>query len=210
MPGLILGVTGRAHSGKDTIADILVHDHGFCKIAFADAMKRACAEWFNWPADTLWGPSEMRNQTWDRLGGLSARRALQLLGSDWGRVCYENVWVDYALRVADTLLIGDKYRRRSYTPQRGLFDRGEMDGAHDDDIRGVIFSDVRFPNEVDAIRAKGGHVWKTMYGHGLEGAAGAHVSESHIDSLQVDNVVPRCGLEALPRIVAQMLLEVSQ
>jgi hypothetical protein len=70
---------------------------------------------------------------------------------------------------------------------------------------GVVIPDCRFPNEVAAIHAKGGRVWKTMHGHGLEGAAGRHESESYIDALEVDAIVPDSPLEALPMIVTGML-----
>jgi hypothetical protein len=62
----IIGIVGKAGSGKDTVADILVRDHGFCKIALADPMKRACREFFDFTDDQLWGPSEMRNEVDDR------------------------------------------------------------------------------------------------------------------------------------------------
>ena len=31
----IIGITGRARSGKDTLAEFLVSDHGFVKLSFA-------------------------------------------------------------------------------------------------------------------------------------------------------------------------------
>jgi len=36
----IIAISGLAGSGKDTAADFLVKNHGFCKISFADEMKR--------------------------------------------------------------------------------------------------------------------------------------------------------------------------
>jgi hypothetical protein len=36
---IIIGLTGYIGSGKDTVADILVKDHGFTKVAFADPIK---------------------------------------------------------------------------------------------------------------------------------------------------------------------------
>ena len=55
------------------------------------------------------------------------------------------------------------------------------------------------------MRAKGGRIWKTVHGAGLAGPAGAHESESYIDSLAVDAAVPDSGLDALPGIIANML-----
>lgn len=58
---VIFGVSGKAGSGKDTVADMLVTHHGFKKIALADAMKRFLREVFDFSDEQLWGPSEARN-----------------------------------------------------------------------------------------------------------------------------------------------------
>jgi hypothetical protein len=233
---MLLGLTGRAGSGKSTVADLLVKNHGFVAVALADPIKRICKEVFGFTDEQLWGPSERRNAPDKRFPRehtardtgivcdccgvcldladgetappcyLTPRYALQRLGTEWGRSCYENAWINHALWVANRLLI-DKYRRESYNAQRGLFDRGEAAGDHDDQIRGMVISDVRFSNEADAIRVKGGRIWKTVHGSGLQGAPGAHDSEQYIDSLPVDAVVPDSPLEALPEIVAGMLEE---
>src|SRR5260370_7217528 len=96
----------------------------------------------------------------------------------------EIVGVDQALRVAAALLIGDKYRRQSYTPQRGLFARGEVDDpstVHDDFIRGVVIPDVRFGNELEAIRAAGGRIWHPPGPGSLEDSApAAHPGETSL------------------------------
>ena len=120
---MIIGLLGVAGSGKDTVADIFVRDHNFVKVAFADPLKRICKDVFAFTDEQLWGPSEKRNapderylrrkienEFLDHIGDeyLTPRFALQQLGSEWGRNCYPNVWVDYALRVAKTLLaVGD-------------------------------------------------------------------------------------------------------
>ncbi len=43
---MIIGVAGRKNSGKDTVADILVKEFRFNKIAFADDLKMMCMEVF--------------------------------------------------------------------------------------------------------------------------------------------------------------------
>lgn len=224
----IIGITGKAGSGKDTVADLLVRDHGFVKVALADPLKRICKEVFGFTDEQLWGPSEKRNAPdlrFPRHNGdlntpakslaqwplyLTPRHALQQLGTEWGRHCYPNVWVDYALRIAKEL---EPFELHSlivsylYDPKRGVLkDTAPVFPA----ARGVVISDVRFPNEVDAIRAAGGVIWKTMHGEGLQGAAGAHESERHIDGLEVDLAVPRGGLDTLPYVVAGMVVETKR
>jgi hypothetical protein len=38
---MIIGITGRAGAGKDTVADILVERHSFVRVALADEIKRS-------------------------------------------------------------------------------------------------------------------------------------------------------------------------
>ena len=204
----LIGIAGRAGAGKDTVADILVKQAGYVKVALADPMKRACAEWFEWGAETLWGPSEKRNEPHDRLGGLTARKALQTLGTEFGRACYENVWVDYAIRTATFLLSGEEKTslppmRPSYDAERGASWRvAHHDGLRSDGSRryrpdhpqGVCISDVRFPNEVAAIRAAGGRIWRVV--RPVEGATETwrlHESEAHVDQLDVDTTIINAG-----------------
>lgn len=49
-------------------------------------------------------------------GWLTPRQALQQLGTEWGRRCYNDVWIEYAMRIATRLAEGDVY----YSPQLGL------------------------------------------------------------------------------------------
>lgn len=57
----IIMLSGPAGSGKDTVADFLVKNHGAVKIAQADPMKRLAARLFGFSEETLWGPSGRRN-----------------------------------------------------------------------------------------------------------------------------------------------------
>lgn len=59
----VIMLEGKAGSGKDTVADFLVKNHGAVKIAQADPMKRLAADLFGFSEETLWGPSERRNDT---------------------------------------------------------------------------------------------------------------------------------------------------
>lgn len=61
----IIGIVGPAGSGKDTVADAFV-EAGWCKIAFADELKRTAKRWYNFSDEQLWGPSEKRNEVDER------------------------------------------------------------------------------------------------------------------------------------------------
>lgn len=97
---MIIGLAGKAGSGKDTAADALVERRGFVKISLAGPLKRICAEVFGWDAARLYGPSELRNEPDPAWDGLTARYALQALGTDWGRRMHPDVWVRACLRQA--------------------------------------------------------------------------------------------------------------
>lgn len=195
---MIIGICGQAGSGKDTAADFLVKDHGFAKLSFADPMKRFCQEIFDFTDEQLWGPSSARNAPdlrYPRKFGdgeisadermvpvateyLTPRYALQKLGTEWGRDCYEPIWVEYALRMAKNL---DGLPGRMYTAQRGL--RATMGPA----LAGVAIPDCRFRNEILAVRNAGGKVIRIVRpGAGLQGAASTHKSETEMNELPDD------------------------
>lgn len=151
---MILGILGQAGSGKDTVADHLVKKYRFMKVALADPLKRICQEVYDFSDEQLWGPSEMRNGADLRYptgrGYLSPRVALQTLGTEWGRSMYANTWIDYGLEVADDILV----RGMSYTAKMGVSDDGLFQRLINRRKQGVVFSDIRFKNEVDQIRRR--------------------------------------------------------
>lgn len=162
---MIIGVTGQcidslgrkriAGAGKDVVAKHLVDIYSFISLAWADPLKRFCQEVYGFPDEALWGESDARilpDERYPRPSGsfLTPRFALQSLGTDWGRNCYINTWVDYGIRTAKKILSG-----QYYTPKNGLMAYNPDGGAK---IRGVVFSDVRFMNELNAIKEAGGKV----------------------------------------------------
>lgn len=202
----IVGFAGRAGSGKDTSADFLVNNYGFIKVAFADKMKRICADVYPlMTREHLWGPSSKRNESikeYPREHGpwvfgkcaccnaafvegtskqcyLTSRFALQQLGTEWGRNNYVNTWTDPVMDAADKLLNKSGILRSvhySYTPWDGIIVSNVPKGPRP---RGVVISDLRWPagNEGQTILGGGGYIYKLLRGEGLEGAAGQHDSE---------------------------------
>lgn len=86
---------------------------------------------------------------YEAMAFLTPRYALQQLGTEWGRTCYDSVWIEDALRIAQKLLSSaDGWR---YNEKTGLdYSVGCNKPA------GVVFSDVRFHNEYNAIKKAGG------------------------------------------------------
>lgn len=220
---MIIGISGQAGSGKDTVADFLVEDFTFCKVALADPIKRFCAEVFNFSEQQLWGPSQYRNEPdkryhrpdknnqSDSIMYLTPRYALQILGTEFGRNCYEDVWIDYAIRTAKNLLTAaeNKVSNVSYSYRWGLEQGSPMEDSTPCPYKGVVISDCRFRNELLAIQKANGKTIRVVRpGAGLEGEAAAHRSEAEMREIpdeMFDHVIINDGtLDELRENVAKI------
>lgn len=199
--GKLIGISGRAGSGKDTVAGLVP---GSRRFSFADPLKEFCQQVFGWDRETLWGPSELRNKPDERYPRecgyelhqgdgstcpacrgqqqyLTPRYALQTLGTEWGRHCFPDVWAQLGVRRAQEWL-------REHPKQgKGHFSDDEFGNTCYIPPSGLpsvaVFSDCRFVNEARAIHAAGGEVWRVVRpGAGLAGGAGLHPSEAEQES----------------------------
>lgn len=129
---MIIGLAGFAQSGKDTLAKILIEEHGFTKIAFADTIRVALYT-LNPIVDDEGRrlQSLVDQQGWERAKLTpEVRRLLQVFGTEVGRsLLGDQVWVELAMKKLDS---------------SGNF----------------VFTDVRFISEADAIRERKGFIWR--------------------------------------------------
>lgn len=86
---------------------------------------------------------------------LTPRFALQTLGTEWGRTCYPNIWIETGIRVAKTLLSD---HAMAYAPAVGLYTKTPW--KPEDRNKGVVFSDLRFKNEFDAMKKAGAKLFR--------------------------------------------------
>ena len=147
----LIGITGKARSGKDTFAQTLTEEHGFQRMAFADPLKQATAAAFGWKLAALFdeGFKEHEDPFWK----VKVRRALQVTGDIFRHTFGDDHWV-----------------------RRWLIDYAPIM-----DKVSVVVTDVRSDAEADAIRTLGGiiiHLKRN--GAGLSGAEALHRSESGI------------------------------
>lgn len=151
----IIGLSGFARSGKDEAAKVLVEEFGFIKVAFADKLREMLyalnpfvVDESGYEFDYL--QSVIAREGWDgyKNGIFSGdiRRLLQRLGTEAGRL---TLW--------DSIWIDAAFA--------GL----------PEDAR-VVVSDARFFNEFDAIRDRGGKIWRVER-NGV-GPANDHASET--------------------------------
>lgn len=88
---MIIGLTGKARSGKDTVAEHLAVSHGFHHYWFSKPMKEAAAIIFGWGDEHLYG--DLKEET-DPRYGVSPRVVLQTLGTEWGRnAINSDLWI---------------------------------------------------------------------------------------------------------------------
>lgn len=139
---------------------------------------------------------------------LTPRHALQQLGTEFGRACYPDIWVEYTMRVAQKLLKKDyelNERIWAYTSRLGLF-QAQGYRPHWGSVlaKGVVIPDVRFKNEADAIFKAGGDVWRIERpGAGLQGEAAKHISETEQTAIPCVHVMNNAfDLDTLEALVA--------
>lgn len=212
----IIGIMGKKNSGKDTVADFLCKHSPFVKVAMADPMKRICKQVYDFTDEQLWGESGKREEQdlrYPRLHSmvlkegamrcaccsasveqaattqcyLTVRYALQMLGSEWGRDCYVDTWVSLALQTALRLSMGGCY----YDQKTGLRVVGTwVDGPEVKAKTDIVIPDVRFKNEVKAIQAAGGEVWRVQRPERREkGRRETDVASQHLSETEQDEVL---------------------
>lgn len=136
----LIGIAGRAGSGKDTVADLLIEKYQFRKYAFADPIKLGLQSMFGLNR-THFEDRERKEAPIVRLGNKSPRQLMQLLGTEFGReLVDENLWIGLA----------DSFYRE--------LDAQVQSSFGDSVVRGIVIPDVRFENEARWIRSHGGFI----------------------------------------------------
>ena len=165
----LVGVTGIARAGKDTLADCLASTKYDIKASLAAPLKLGVATMLDIPL--VWTNSDDINE--QQLPGFNftLRRAMQTLGTEWGRALDRNLWVDIANK---------KYRQhvelmRTLKVVDSLF----------------VVPDVRFDNEADWILANGGEVIRVV--RDVENPVESHASEAGVSDNLVTQIIHNNG-----------------
>lgn len=187
----IIGISGKKQAGKTTVGNFLfgqylrqnnlvqsfnIHkttselileediDHPNCVYSFADELKKFCHDMFNIPPYQLWGTNDQKNEftqyKWAKMPlpplfkiekpeYMTAREFMQVVGTNIFRSIYDNVWVDKLFKEIDL-----------------------------DNPPLAFITDVRYPNEVQAIEARGGIVVRLTR---------APFTDDHSGELALDN-----------------------
>lgn len=91
----VIGLTGRARSGKDTVADFLIAARpGLRRYAFADPIRKMLIPLGVDLRDDYW--VERKEETIPLINA-SPRRLMQTLGTEWGRnLIHPDLWLRFA------------------------------------------------------------------------------------------------------------------
>lgn len=161
---VLVGLTGPAGCGKDTIANLMLKHGQFDRYALASPIKEGLWQMLDIPMST-WRDRTAKEAVIPWLGK-SPRQLAQTLGTEWGRQqVHPEIWIKLMQR---------RWKRvqASANPR-------------------MVVSDVRFDNEAQAINDAGGTVWRVDRPKGLPVAT--HSSEVGVSGHLVTGVVHNTG-----------------
>jgi hypothetical protein len=154
---MIIGLSGYARSGKDTLAGMLMGLYGYQNRAFANPIRNLLYEMNPQVKDDYRVQGVVDAYGWDeaKVKFPEIRTLLQNLGVGARTLFSDQFWVTQGLAGVEN---GDK----------------------------IVITDVRFPNEAEAIKSLGGQVWRVKR-LGID-AVNEHISETAMDDYPVDQI----------------------
>jgi len=141
---MIYGICGWMSAGKDTIADYMAKHYDYKVHSFADPLKMAVGNIFNWDYVQLQGRTpedrakrEIVDEWWaEKLGmpDFTQRKALQMIGTDCLRNHFNNeIWASATIKRI-------------------------VDDMKENPDNNYAIPDCRFPNEIELVRNMGGKI----------------------------------------------------
>lgn len=169
----IIGITGLKHHGKDTAARYF-EGMGYENVKFADSLKdmmralllsQGCLPSI---AERMIN-GDLKNEPSPYLQMATCRRAMQTLGTEWGReIIGTEIWVRSTMNKVQSI----------------------REGGHP----GAVITDARFFNEEQAIHKAGGYLIRVVRQELLQnGLKDLHPSEASVMHLPVDAEVTNDG-----------------
>ncbi len=138
----LIAISGKKQSGKTTaVEDIYSRLSPMDKVhielvSFADRLKELVVYYFGKPVDYRMVTSDIEKlKTEKHPCGKTYRELLQIVGTDWCRAVWPEIWIENFKYQIDT----ECYRHTT-----------------------VLVPDVRFPNEVACVQQLGGHVIRLL------------------------------------------------
>lgn len=189
----IIGLTGKARSGKDTSGKILAELAQGATLAFADRIKELCRELFSLSTEQLYGDKKEEPTDLPCLICPKCASVSIVLKDDLGfcDICnvigsaavFNKYWTPRMI----LQYVGTETMRKV---DKGVWVKRALTTAHhllaskDQEVKLVIVTDVRYRNECEAIWNAGGEVWRIVR-PGAEAPVGLtdHPSEKEQESI---------------------------
>jgi len=136
MSGNIIGISGKMHSGKDTLSDMIIKyaelEKGiiFEKIGFGDMVKAAALKILGLPREYFYDQKLKNTSLGEMYDNMTVREFLQKLGTNAARSVHENIWINALFSNIDTI-------NKNY-----------------------IINDIRFPNELNKMSENTTHIYR--------------------------------------------------
>lgn len=162
----LIAFAGRARCGKDTAALHLLRHYNFETYSFAAPIKRALVSMFDFSFEHVEGELKEKDLAWL---GVSPRRLMQTLGTEWGRnLIGEDVWIktlEQDIR-NDMRMVGQTWG-------------------------GAAISDVRMHNEAAWVRGQGGVIVHIQ--RNVATSVAPHITEVGLERVAGDVVITNNG-----------------
>lgn len=180
----LIGITGKARSGKDTICDILTTNISAVRYGMADPIKGALSSLLSGKVP------EDKEEVIDWLGH-SPRAILQELGGGLRNSLSEDIWIRFLERFCDEL--------------KELEDVFLVDADSASPLY-VVIPDIRYNNEAQYIKDNNGIILRVIREDAKK--VREHESEAGISIKYVDHIIDNNGTpEELKEKVNQLLKE---
>lgn len=174
----IVGITGRAAAGKDTVGNyigsqLLLKGSTTMKIACADELKLICSRIFHTAFDVskeaFYGTQAEKEAELKNVPGWTGRKILQFVGTECFRSIHDEVW-----------------SREMIGRARHLITAGHCSL--------VVVADVRFLSEAKAIKNAGGIIIRVKRPE-ADYVESTHASETQLARIEEDYVIDNQGRE---------------
>lgn len=201
---MIIGIAGRQRSGKDSLGRALIERLDFQRVAFADGIREFIRKVFGeWPADWIASDAfkerdvlRVEQPYVKAVRVVTGRELLQRIGTEAGRSIFgDDCWVNVALAKCRAPIEPLNYHRAIERGKETLRQLNEYaaTGALPASKASPHYciTDVRYPNEVAAVRAAGGKILRL----------------NRLDSLntrhdfQNEGGVEQCDVEVADRVI---------
>ena len=159
---MIIGISGKKQSGKDTISDFLITKYNFIKYGFADPIKDIAKIIFNFSEEQLYGKEK---DVIDPYWNIKPRDFFQKFGTDYGQFIFPEHFPEI-------------FKDNKRTLWLKVFKNWYLEKIKENPSIKIIINDVRFEHEFNMIQSLGGYIFRVKRNSNF---IDNHISENELD-----------------------------